>query len=137
MAREYSEETKAAVMAALLAGQSVSAVARQYNIPKGTVSAWNQRHVAPLQAGVATVATQKSKSAGDAGALVGSLLLELVTAELRGLIAQAQHTADKEWLNQQEASQLAVLHGVAHDKIFRLLEAMDRAGRDTEPAETS
>jgi len=34
----YSPETKAAVMAALLEGQSVCKVAKEYSIPKGTVS---------------------------------------------------------------------------------------------------
>jgi transposase-like protein len=36
----YDESTKAAVMGALLAGQSISSVAREYQIPKGTVSEW-------------------------------------------------------------------------------------------------
>ncbi len=36
--RNYSIGLKAAAMAALLEGQSVSAVAKEYDIPKGTVS---------------------------------------------------------------------------------------------------
>lgn len=42
---EYSEETKAAVMAALLTGQSVSSLSREYGIPKGTVSGWKNRDI--------------------------------------------------------------------------------------------
>lgn len=41
--RDYSAELRAAVMAALLAGQSVSSVAREYNIPKGTVAGWKRQ----------------------------------------------------------------------------------------------
>lgn len=46
MARQsYSEEVKAAAMASLLEGQSVSAVAKEYEIPKGTVSNWKRSAV--------------------------------------------------------------------------------------------
>lgn len=126
MAREYPAEVKAQVMAALLAGQSVSAAAKAYHIPKGTVSGWKQRETEPMIEGVAGVATQKGELEE-----VGNLLLRLVRAELKSLIAQAEHTGDKNWLNKQEASQLAMLHGVSHDKIFRLIEALDRAGTES------
>jgi transposase-like protein len=38
----YTDETKAAVMAALLEGQSVSSVAKEYDISKVTVSNWKK-----------------------------------------------------------------------------------------------
>ena len=38
---KYSPETKAAVMAALLSCQSVTSVAKEYNIPRGTVAGWS------------------------------------------------------------------------------------------------
>lgn len=56
--RKYSEETKAAVLAALLEGQAVSQVAREYDIPRGTVKSWKNRL---KNEGVAKVATQKKK----------------------------------------------------------------------------
>jgi transposase-like protein len=43
MANHYSEEIKAAVMAALLTGQSVSEVAKEYKIPEGTIYSWKSR----------------------------------------------------------------------------------------------
>jgi transposase-like protein len=107
----YSEETKAAAMAALLAGQSVSSVAREYSIPKGTVSGWKD-----AAGKVADGATQK----GD----VGDLLMEYLRTNLRALTVQANTFSDPEWLKKQDASQLAVLHGVMTDKAVRLLEAM-------------
>ena len=39
----HSEEVKAAVMQALLAGQSISSAAKEYNIPRGTVADWSSR----------------------------------------------------------------------------------------------
>lgn len=125
----YSTETKAAALAALLEGQSVSAVARAYKIPKGTVSAWKQRKAASLQpnavagADAASVATQK-----DA---IGALLLDLVAANLKGLIAAAGVMQDDAWLKKQSASELGVFLGITNDKVVRMLEAMDASADPT------
>lgn len=107
--QQYPEETKAAVMAALLAGQSINQVARDYNIPKGTVSSWWNR-------GGREFATQKSD--------VGDLLMEYLRANLATLRAQTEVFSDREWLEKQPASDLAVLHGVMTDKAIRLLESL-------------
>ena len=109
-------------MAALLAGQSVSAVAREYKLPKGTVSGWKRKATQEV-AGVASDATQKAE--------VGDLLLEYLRASMEALTAQARLFGDPAWLRTQDASQLAVLHGVQTDKAIRLLEAMSTA--DAEP----
>lgn len=114
--REYSDETKAQVMAALLAGQSVSSAAQEYKIPKGTVSSW--RKVAQgLAAGrVGESATQKSVTLDD-------LLQGYVEENLVTLREQSVFFRDKGWLKEQPASELAVLHGVIADKTVRILEA--------------
>lgn len=111
--RPHDPEIRAAVVAALLAGQSVSQVAREYEIPKGTVSAWKRR-------GVARDATQKTEG-------VGALLLELLEANLRGLIAASALLQDEAWLREQGAAELGTLLGITHDKTVRMLEAMDRS----------
>lgn len=116
--RSYSDETKAAVMAALLTGQSVSAVAREYKIPKGTVSSWRRQAAREVE-GVEPTSTQKEQ--------IGGLILDFLTASLRALRAQADVFARPEWLRTQSASDLAVLHGVQTDKAIRLLEALDAA----------
>lgn len=115
--RTYSEETKAAAMAALLAGQSVSSVAREYKIPKGTASNW-KRKAAEQVDGVQSDRTQNTREA------IGDLLLEYLQENLRSLKAQSALFGDLDWLRDQDASQLAVLHGVMTDKAVRLLEAM-------------
>lgn len=108
----HPEELRAAVLAALLAGQSVSSVAKEYNLPKGTVSAWKQRMSS------AENATQKKE--------IGELLVEYLKTNLTTLQAQAAHFADKAWLKKQTASELGVLHGILADKTIRLLEAMSK-----------
>lgn len=114
-AREYSEETKAAVMAALMAGQSVTSVAGDFGIPKGTVHGWKRRLPEFQQHPVATVATETTER-------LGALVLDLVETELEGLIETGKIIRDREWLLEQDASELAVLIGVRHDKLMRMLE---------------
>lgn len=121
---DYAPDTKAAAMAALLQGQSVSAVAKEYDLPKGTVSGWKRQAVRKVAAeGVASGATQKAAEIGD-------LLTGYLQANLRALQAQAGAFADPVWLSQQKADALAVLHGVMTDKAVRLLEAFGRAEAD-------
>jgi len=120
--REYSEETKAQVMAALLAGQSVNSAAREYQIPKGTISHWRDTATGKVAESAAAVdssesdRTQKSPSLDD-------LLLSYVETNLVTLREQAQFFRDRQWLSRQQASELAVLHGVIADKTIRILEA--------------
>ena len=112
MATNYSDETKAAVMSALLAGQSISQVAKEYNIPKGTVSYWKNN------LGGRENPTQKKE--------IGDLLIDYLRTTLEALKAQAEHFKDVKWLRKQSAESAAVLHGVMTDKAIRLIEALSR-----------
>lgn len=123
--REYSDETKAAALAALLTGQAVSQVAATFGVPIGTLKSWQHR-----QAGgdpVAMVASEKRERIGD-------LLLEYLETTLETLKAQQQVFRDVAWLTKQSASELAVLHGVSADKAFRLLEALADEGETSDDA---
>lgn len=111
--RAYDDATKAAVMAALLAGQSVVKVADEYKIPRGTVSDWRKR----VASTVRIDPTQK-----DDTPPLDVLLLSYVNENLATLREQAKFFRDSKWLEKQEASALAVLHGVLADKSIRLLE---------------
>ncbi len=117
----YSDETRAAVMAALLSGQSLSKVAKEYKIPKSTVANWSadaHRY--------GTVPNQKRERVGD-------LLIAYLEASLNTLHKQVELFADEGWLFKQPASEAAVLHGVIADKAIRLLEAF---ADDPDEAET-
>jgi transposase-like protein len=122
---KYSDDKKAEVMAALMAGQSVSAIARDYDIPKGTVSGWKKK-VEPFYDIPEQNATQKGE--------IGDLILNYLRANLKALEQQVELFSEKDWLREQSASEAAVLHGVLTDKAIRLLEALGRAadGNDTE-----
>ena len=112
MSNQYSPDQKAAVLAALLAGQSVNSVAREYKLPKSTVSRWKNEPVVP------DGGTQKKE--------VGELVLDYLRSNLEALRAQTVMFSDMAWLAKQNAADIAVLHGVMTDKAIRLLEAMER-----------
>jgi len=116
----YSEATKAAALAdVLLLGPG--ATAAKYGIPVGTIHSWSSRGN-PL-------ASLKKEH-------IGALVATYLEANLQALTAQAYVTSDPEYIKQQSAESLAILHGVMADKSVRLLEALhagsERAALDAE-----
>lgn len=119
---EYSDQVKAAALAALLAGQSPSEVARAFGIPAGTLKSWKSRQLRGES--VATVAT-------DSRERIGQLLLAYLETTLETLKAQQEAFRDKAWLLKQSAAEVATLHGISVDKAVRLLEGL--ADQDDAP----
>lgn len=120
----YADDTRAAVMAALLAGQSVPEISREYDIPQSTVRDWRGRipHISAM-------------SAAEGGAdRIGELLLTYLATSLESLQRQVELFGDERWLRQQEASGVAVLHGVQSDKAHRLIELLSRRDDSSTPA---
>jgi transposase-like protein len=113
--QQYGDEIKAQVIAALMEGQSIRQVAEQYHIPKSTVAEWKNQDVR-------TDRTQKKE--------IGELLTDYLRANLEALRSQVEVFSDKDWLKKQDASSVAVLHGVMTDKAIRLLEAMSKIDND-------
>src|SRR5512139_1184725 len=107
----HSPETKAAVMAALLAGQSISQVVQEYQLPETTVKRWRAE-------GDQNMVPKKE--------IIGELLIGYLAVNLETLRKQAEFFSDTKWLNRQDASSVAVLHGVMTDKAIRLLEALSK-----------
>ena len=112
----YNDDTKAAVMAALLAGQSITAVAKEYKVPSGTVSRWRADASEIIK-------EERAKKSTP----IDVLLYEYLQANLAVLKKQTDVFSDEEWLKKQDASSVAVLHGVLADKAIRLLEAAHAA----------
>lgn len=110
--RVYDEATKAAVMAALLEGQSINFVAKEYKVPRGTIASWSRN--LPRNH---TVSSEKRER-------IGQLIIDNVEAEFETMIAMQDVFTDQEWLKKQSASELAVLYGVIKDKAIRVLEAL-------------
>ena len=127
MARQgYSDEVKAAVMAALLAGQSSSQIAATYHIPQTTIRAWKSRQ--HNGEGVATVTTEKKTRIGD-------MLIDLLETEIETLKHLSIAARDERWLKLQHAEGMAVFSGVKYDKVARILEAFGKDDSDDPPAQ--
>ena len=127
----HSPEVKAAVLAALLTGQAIDAVASEYKINENTVKRWKRESAAGLN----DVRRAATADGDDPDTSVGAKLLGYLGEALTTLQAQVIFFRDTAWLRKQSASELAVLHGVVTDKAIRLIEAMDRA-EQTEPDAT-
>lgn len=112
--KAHSENTKAAVLAAILEGQGVGEIAKKYRLPKQTVSDL-KKHLSEIEFG--QVRTKKRENLTD---LVESHL----SASLKAATSLAQKcSTDQVWFGKQSASEIAALYGILSDKAIRLLEA--------------
>lgn len=110
---------KAAAIADLIAGNTVAWVATRHDLPLGTVKSWKSREVR------AVVDAEVAPEVAPRRPVLAEMLLELVENKIRGLVAITKVMQDPEWIKKQDAHQLADLFGVTHDKLVRILEAMD------------
>ena len=113
--RQHSAETRATALALLATGSSVHAVARELDLDRKTVIEWRAR-----SGMVHRVAPQNAPDT----AAIERLALEYVAAALEAMRAHAALFQDTEWLRGQNPHDVAVLHGVLTDKVFRLLGAL-------------
>jgi transposase-like protein len=118
--RPHAPEIKARAVALLATGKPASQVASEMGIPVATIRTWRQQLRRDNIIG-------DPRKKDDLGELVFGYLHEAITT----LSAQARFARDEDWLRQQNASDLAILHGVLHDKTVRLLAALQPAN-DTE-----
>ncbi len=109
----HSAEVRAQVIAALLAGQGVLEVARQYKLPKQTVSRFKNSCV-PDELGRVGPKNRET---------LDSLLLEAVSANISALTAIADAVSEPEYVSKQPADSVGVLYGILADKAVRFLEA--------------
>jgi hypothetical protein len=121
----HSQEVKAQVMAALLAGQGVGEIAEQYSLPKSTVSTW-KAELGDAQS--EQIRTKKSERLDE-------LIYEYLAANLAALREQVEVASDPAYIKRQSADNLAVLHGVMADKAIRILDAAERAGATAQQPE--
>lgn len=117
--KKYDNATKAAVMAALLAGQLPSQLAKEYDISESTIRNWKS------SAKLDNAIDQEEKYE------IGDMLLAYLREILNALRLQAAHFGKATWLNHQNAADLAVLHGVATDKALRIIEALAGSGTNS------
>jgi hypothetical protein len=122
MARaEYPPEVRAAALAMLFAGASLSATAAHFGVSKGTISNWRDaQDVAVVQQDI-----ERSVRVD-----VGRLVAEYLTANLGALTAQARAAAEPGWIAAQDAYGLVAIHNALGDRAIQILAAI---GPSSEP----
>jgi hypothetical protein len=108
----HTPETRAAVLAALLAGQSIHEIAATYHLDRKTIRDWE-------------AASNREPLPPKRQVDIGGLIADYLGTSLATLRAQAEFFKDQSWLGKQSAADLAVLHGVLTDKAFRIIEALE------------
>ena len=119
--KEYSDATKAAVLAALIAGTPTAEIAKTYKVPAGTVKSWKHRQD---ETPVAIVATEKREE-------IGGLCVDFLRECLRTLQVQVKHFGDTAWLKDQPAAEVARLFDTVAGRAFGLLEALEAGAEAT------
>jgi hypothetical protein len=109
----YAAEVKGAVQAEVLAGNTPEWAAAKYGVSTTAARRWGKE------------ATGQLRPLGPArAALLAYEVYELVRLNLRALTAINAVTMRPEYLETQNARDLAVLYGVLADKTFRVLAAL-------------
>lgn len=121
--KPHPPEVKAAVLADLATGESLSRVARKHEVSRTTVAMW--RDSAQMDPSTAVVREKRAD--------LGEQLYGYLEDSLAALRAQLAVFADPRWLQRQPAGDLAILHGVIADKTARLLAAVRLDGPADEP----
>ena len=114
----YSPEQKAEVLAAILLGESMRSASARLGIPFSTIRSWQVEDLPRAQ----NVIESETKDA------LGELVTEYVRESLRTLRLQAGVFAGRDWLEKQNAADVAILHGVMADKTIRVLSAIHAVG---------
>lgn len=108
-----SEAVKAAVLAALLVGGSISDVAAQYGLTYHTVWQWKKAF------DITSPAKRRDR--------LTEMLVDFVEEEIGSLTSMSITLRDEEWILSQNASDLAHLFSVRAEKLFTLLQAYGKA----------
>lgn len=109
--KAYPAELRARVLAAILAGASITAAARAHGVDKRIVSKWTQQD--------ATLATLRNHD-HNPETLVAAIV-ELTLAHVAAMRAQLEAVSDREYVLAQPAGGVAELLETEADSLIRLL----------------
>jgi hypothetical protein len=118
MPRPMDAETKARALADLRAGCGVRETGRVYGVDPGTLTRWRDAEAA----NIAVLPTEKKQERIDLAVKVTLYVDEALDT----LITHLRLARDPEWFARQDAAALATFDGVHHDKLVRVLAALQR-----------
>ena len=123
--REHPPEIRAAAVAAVLAGEQQSVVAKRFGVSRGRLHDWVQRASVPSASGTA-IATSEARTRERMAGLIYDTLVDTLTV----IRDQLQIVSREDWVEKQSARDLAELVGKEFDGAIRLLAGF----RPAEPA---
>jgi|SRR5262252_800458 len=100
----HPPELRAQVLAAIMAGTTISQAARDFGLDHGLVSRW-------VTAGVQPIAPEKRQRTDI------ELIMTYFRTALEAMIVQAQVFGDPAYCRAQDADKLGIAHGILGDKL--------------------
>lgn len=135
MGQRYSKEIKAAALADLASGEQPAIVAQRYGLNRDLVNKWKQRMSAPMSAPMS--AQPSAPIRRPQVELEQQSLTDLVMSNLRAkLIATqriAEYAATPEWLDKQNAADVAGLFECLDRSAVGILDRLASAQRPALP----
>lgn len=113
----HSEETRSAVLAALVAGESASRVSRQFSVSRTTVLTWRD------QAGIGATPVRPERREA-----INERVIALLDQILDTLRAQAAAFNDPAWLKEHTPTEAGTLWGILADKAIYLGSTLEAPG---------
>lgn len=113
----HDDSVRAAVLAALLAGESIHKISADHKIDKSQIYRWRKAMPAEVRQHIAT----------DGQTKIEDLIADLLRTSLTASTAMLKAVSDETYLRKHTPHQIAVMYGVNMDKIIRLLSAVESA----------
>jgi transposase-like protein len=111
--RQYQLEVKAVCLAAVLAGQSLSEVARRHQVNKGTVSRW-----------LAEVRPPRVQQPVIDADRLAERIFALIDKHIEAIQAQITAASAPQWVSRQTGAELAALLREEQNGLIRLLAGL-------------
>ena len=117
--KAISEEIRNRAVASLLSGRTITETAEQLNLPTSTVFDIKKKIPPELLEGA------RAKKRQELSDRIAGFLDE----GFRTQRSAWRLTENREWLEAQSAKELAIFIGVMSDKMFRILELIEKANK--------
>ena len=129
---QIDKRKKAAAIADLHTGEQPAVVAARYGFDAATVRQWKSRLVTPDVTQNVTVISRPSLELQQIA--LGELVMENLRAKLIATQRIAEHAATPEWLDKQNAADVAALFERLDHSAIGILDRLAGRSRSDEPA---
>ena len=119
---EFNYELRSKAIAMFLLGHSPEYVVKELKVNINTARSWHLRRREILSRELREFYSST----------IEMNLFQTIVESQEAMLAQLKVMKDAQWIRKQSAHDLAVLHGITHDKVIRLLEAAQPQSGDND-----